>query len=374
VSADSNAIYSNPGSLLFLRENTLLRQPFDPDTQAVSGTPTPIAEQVGRGNGVGAFSVSENGVLVYRAGPGSSGIVQLSWVDRTGRLLERIGPPGPYRGVDLSPDGNRVAVHRHDANGGDVWLLEPGRRGLMSRLTFDATQDNASPIWSPDGNRIAFGSLRNGKWGIYVKSAAGGGTEELLVESDSPKMPMSWSPDGASVVYWEGNPKTSSDQWLVPLSGDKKPRPLLQSAFNEGHPQISPNGRWVAYMSNETGEPEVYVRSFPDGTGKRQVSSGGGTFARWRKDGKELFFLSTTSSGKLMSVKVNPSGSTFEYGDPVALFDSGYINFAHGLNYHTYAVSPDGQRFLIPRPEGATNTAQSTPITVVMNWARAAAR
>ena len=371
LAADTKGLYSAPGYLLFMRQGILLRQSFDPKKLELSGDPTPVAEEVGGGSGqdVGAFSVSENGVLTYRNGPRTTGNVQLAWFDRAGKPVETSGTPGPYRGVDVSPDGTRIAVHRHDGNGGDIWLFESARRGTMLRFTFDASQDNSMPIWSPDGSRIVFGSLRNGKWGLYQKPANGTGREELLVESDSPKMPMSWSPDGKFIVYWVNDPKTGSDVWVLPLAGDRKPVPFLQSPFSETWPQISPDGKWIAYTSNETGRNEIYVRPFPTGEGKWQISTNGGTFSRWRGDSKELFYMGVASLGKMISVKVNPAGPTFEYGDPVELFDSGYVNFTHGLNYHTYAVSPDGQRFLIPRPESTgTGDAASAPITVVLNW------
>ena len=301
--------------------------------------------------------------------------MQLTWVDRTGKSVEAFGPPGQYRGVDVSPNGQRIAVHRHDGTGGDIWLFESARRGTMSKFTFDAAQDNSMPIWSPDGTRIAFGSLRNGTGGVYEKAADGTGREERLIESDLPAIPMSWSPDGRFLVYWINDPKTGPDQWMIPLTGDKKPIPLFHTAFAETHAQISPNGKWVAYQSNETGRSEIHVRSFPSGDGRWQISVDGGVFPRWRQDGAELFFMTPSSSvGKLMSSKVKQGGPTFEYGDPTELFDSGYVNFSHGSFYHTYAVSPDGQRFLIPRPEGANQDSTPAPITVVVNWSAAVAR
>jgi Tol biopolymer transport system component len=374
LTADSNAMYAPPGALFFMRESTLLRQSFDATTHELRGNAIPVAAQVALGTGFGSFSVSESGVLAYRSGPGISGDVQLAWYDRAGKLVETVGATGPYRGVDVSPDGKYTAVHRHDASGGDVWLVDLVRRGMTSRFTFDAAQDNSMPIWSPDGSRIVFGSVRNGKWGLYEKASNRTTGEQLLVESDLQKMPMSWSPDGRFLVYWVLDPKTGGDQWMIPLTGDKTPIPLLRTDFVEGHAQISPNGKWIAYTSNETRRQEIYVRPFPSGDGLWQISQSGGTFARWRPDGTELFYMSATSLGKLMSVKVNPAGPTFEYGEPTALFDSGYVNFTHGLNYHTYAVSPDGQRFLIPRPEGAEAGAAVTPITVVVNWRAAVTR
>jgi Tol biopolymer transport system component len=187
-------------------------------------------------------------------------------------------------------------------------------------------------------------------------------------------MPMSRSRDGRFLVYWVVDPKTAGDQWILPMTGDKKPIPLLQTSFVEGHAQISPNGKWIAYTSNETRRQEIYVRPFPSGDGVWPISVDGGVFARWRPDGTELFYMSATSLGKLMSVKVNPASLTFEYGDPTELFDSGYVNFTHGLNYHTYAVSPDGQRFLIPRPVDTDDGTAPAPLTVVVNWTAAVTR
>jgi len=372
VAADSNALYSSSGVLLFIRQGTLLRQSFDTKSLELAGDPIPVTEQVGvGGGGVGAFSVSENGVLVYRHGPASTGIVQLAWFDRTGKTLGAVGAPGLYRGVDVSRDGQHIAVHRGDGSGGDIWLFDSARLGTMLRLTFDASQDNSMPIWSPDGSRIVFGSLRDGKWGLYQKSANGTGRDELLVESDLPKVPMSWSPDGKFIVYWVRDVKTGrSDEWILPLAGDRKPFAFLQAPFDQMWPQISPDGKWIAYGSDETGTLEIYVRPFPSGEGKWQVSTHGGLFPRWRRDGKELFYMGSASSGKIISVRVDPAGPGFEYGSPSELFDSGYFNFLSPVPYHTFAVSPDGQQFLIPRPESMVGQdAASAPIIVVLNWA-----
>ena len=199
-------------------------------------------------------------------------------------------------GTDPSPDGKRIAVHRHDSRGGDIWVFDSDR-GTMSRVTFDATQDKSSPAWSPDGSRIAFGSLRNGKYGVYVKAVDNTGKEELLIESELPKTPMAWSPDAKSIVYWVSDPKTGFDQWILPLTGERKPVPILQTPFAEGWPQVSPDGKWIAYTSNETGQNEIYIRTFTEGSGKWQISTNGGVFPRWRHDGKELFFLSAIGSG-----------------------------------------------------------------------------
>jgi eukaryotic-like serine/threonine-protein kinase len=370
AATDTNALYSTSGDLLFVRQGTLLRQTFDAKKLELNGDPSAVAEHVAVPvTNAATFSVSENGVLTYRTGPIVSGHLQLAWFDRMGKLVEKLGAGGSFRGLDLSPDGTRIAVHRHENMGGDVWTFEATRRETMSRFTFDATQDNSSPIWSPDGSRIAFGSLRNGKWGIYQKSASGTGAEELLVESELPKVPMCWSPDGKFIVYTLRDPKTGFDVWILSL-GDKKATPFLQSPFNERDPQISPNGKWIAYASDETGRSEIYVRPFPTGEGKWQISSKGGFYPRWRRDGKEVFYLEANASQRnLISVKVNPAGPNFEFGDPTVLFDSLFVNAGHGTPYQAFAVSPDGQRFLIPRPEAEGDQGTTaTPITVVLNW------
>ena len=182
-------------------------------------------------------------------------------------------------------------------------------------------------------------------------------------------MPLSWSYDSWFMVFWKSDPKTNSDLWILPLEGDKKPRPFIQSLFAESHGQISPDGKWIAYWSLESGQNEIYVRPFPSGAGRWQVSTNGGTFPRWRSDGKELFYLSMISSGKMMAVEVKTSGTAFEYGSARELFDSQYENFSHPGhtgNWHTYAVSNDGQRFLIPRPVAPQTSVNA--ITVVLNW------
>jgi dipeptidyl aminopeptidase/acylaminoacyl peptidase len=325
-------------------------------------------------------------------------------VDRSGSKVEQAGLVSPWVGVDLSPDGKRAAVHRHDADGGDIWVFETGK-DTPSKFTFDAAQDNSMPIWSPDGSRIAFGSRRAGKWGLYIKLADNTRNEEPLLESESPAMPMSWSPDGKLLVYWTSNSKTAGDVWAVPLAGEKKPIPVVQTAADERNPQVSPDGKWVAYSSNETGRSEIYIKAFPEGPAKIQVSVNGGVFPRWRRDGKELFFMSLVSLGSIMASDIRTSGSSIQREVPHALFQSAFVSSVHpaGL-YNAYAVSANGQRFLIPqfenlqalytagavgRGRGSTlaavvpaivadrhaatfsTSSSSVPITVVVNWTAA---
>ncbi len=367
--ADSAAEFAPPNYLLFVRQGVLWAQEFDLKKLETIGDPKPVAEQVSFDSyGSSHFSVSNTGILAYAHGASLARDVRLVWVDRSGKEVGHMGQAGGFSGVELSPDGKRLAVHQHDGNGGDIRIFDSQHVTPM-RLTFDASQDNSSPIWSPDGKRLAFGSVRGGMQSIYVKSADGTGEEELLLQFKEPIEPMSWSPDSRLLVFWKMDSKTNSDLWILPLEGDKKPRPLLQSDFAESHGQISPDGKWIAYWSFESGQPEIYVRPFPSGAGRWQISPNGGTFPRWRSDSKELYYLSTTSFGQMMAVEVKTSGAAFEYGSARELFNSQYENFSHPGhtgNWHTYAVSNDGQRFLIPRPVSPQTSMNA--ITVVLNW------
>ena len=373
VEAESGAVYdSRSGSLLFARQGTLLAQSFDPKTFALADEPVPVAELVESAafSGLVAFSVSDNGVLAYGRGvaPSNAGL-QPVWVDRQGKTIGTAGPTGNYRGVELAPDGKRMAAHRHDGQGGDVWTTDLSR-GTTSRFTFDAMQDNGAPIWSPDGSRIAFTSIRNGTVGLYARPSSGGGGEERLLEAQVLTLPMSWSPDGRSIIYMSLDPKTNRDLWVLPLAGDRRPVPLVVTPLLESLAEISPDGKWFAYQSTESGQTEIYVRAFHGGEGKWQISTDGGWFPRWRGDGRELFYMDTTNNGKLIAAEIRSGGSVIEAGTPRALFDTGYFNLGP-FPYHPYAVSADGQRFLIPRPVSRLGQDQVPPIAVVLNWAQA---
>jgi hypothetical protein len=318
-----------------------------------------------------AFSVSDDGVLAYGIGNGGRPDVQFAWFDRQGTVIETIGRPGQYRGLDLAPDGTRIATHQEEtARIGDVWLLGvPG--GAASRFTFNPSQDNSSPIWSPDGARLAFASIRAGKTGLYQKRSDGTGTEELLIQSDGIISPMDYSPDGRSLVYTENAANTGAEGnlWLLDLSSDRKAVPLVDTPSSaESHGQISPDGKWLVYESSNAGRRDVYVRPFPAGAGQWQVSTGGGWFPRWRRDGRELFFMNALSGGDIVAVDVNVSGSTFEQGVPKALFNPGYADLGHTIDYHAFAVSADGRRFLIPHLAPVIAGAASPQIAIVINW------
>ncbi len=361
LSANLNGVYVPPGYLFFVRDERLMAQPFDANHLQIAGEPYSIAEQVGQlGNtGRANFSVSENGVLAY--GSGGSTITQLVWFDRSGKQLGFVGKPGDYTNPSLSPDQTRLAVGLRDRQKQtrDIWLFDL-RQGTSSQFTADPA-DDFNPVWSPDGNRILFSSGRKGHRDIYQKLASGNNVEELVLGSGDEKGVNDWSSDGRFIVYDTfNNPKTSTDLWILPLSGERRPVPFLRTASYEGQSQLSPDGRWIAYSSDESGTHEVYVQTFPTPGSKVQISTGGGRQPRWRHDEKELYYIA--ADGKLMAVDVK-AGSTLEASIAKPLFQTG-IGVAGFRNL--YVVSGDGQRFLIITPVEATT---STPITVMLNWA-----
>jgi Tol biopolymer transport system component len=276
--------------------------------------------------------------------------VQLTWVDRTGKTIETVGPGANYVGLDLAPDGTRVAVHRHEGvftsnelGQGDIVVFQTGSANAIT-LTSQRGEsvDNTMPIWSPDGTRVVYGSTRNGKGGLYARRADGSGAEELLFESETSKVPMSWSPDGRYLVYWS----PGDIQWILPLTGDRRPFQLSSSATSNA--QISPDGKWVAYLlRGADADDEVFVKPFPRGEGRVRVSRNGGQFPRWSNDGTELFFLSGLTNGQLMAAPIAVKGSRIVAGTPSPLFESGSVYPTHAGRRHVFAVSRN--RFLISR-------------------------
>ncbi len=357
----ANALFTQ-GYLLFLRETTLIAQPFDARRLVLTGDAFPIAERIRTSTSTqpyGYFSASENGALVYQTGAETANS-QLLWFDRTGKQIGELGDPASYSGVELSPDGKRVSVSILDeaGKGQDIWLYDVAR-GLRTRFTFGPGNTSGS-LWSPDGSRIVFNSRRKGSFDLYQKASSGAGSEETLLQDNLDKYPDSWSPDGKFVLYENLSSSRSSELFVLPLSGDRKPFPLLQTQFGETDGQISPDGRWVAYRSNESGRNEIYVAPFPGPGGKWQISIAGGYFPRWRHDGSEIFYL--TPDNRLMAASVNGKGAGFEVGAVKPLFATRIV----GGGIYQYDVSADGERFLInTSPEQAT----LSPITVVLNWA-----
>jgi Tol biopolymer transport system component len=329
-----------------------------------------VADPVGPdvSNFSAASSASREGIVAYRSI--GTGRRQLIWFDRTGNLLSTLGVPDDNELVapSLSPDGLRVAAHRTLLGNTDIWIfdalrLRSGQAARATRFTFDAGRD-LFPIWSPDGRQIAFDSNRSGHRYFYQKRSDLAGAEVPFLETPEDKVLNDWSPDGQSILYVTPNdPKTGADIWYVPLSGDRKPIPFVVTPFLERAGQFSPDGRWVAYQSNETGRYEIYIRSFPGPGGQQQVSTSGGIQARWRSDGQELYYIAPDA--KLMAVSITMQGTAIEPGTPVALFQTriwgGGTNATLG---HQYDVSRDG-RFLF---DTAVEDVAMAPITLLLNW------
>ena len=350
--------------MLFLRGSTLLAQPFDGERLALTGEAAPLAQQVQQWltTGYGLFSASETGLLAYQSGAGS-GNLRLTWMDRSGKRLAAAGDPANLGRMQLSPDQQSVVVAVTERNNTDIWIYDLAR-GLRRRFTFDPAVEQEA-IWSPDGRSVVFNSNRKGRYDLYRKALYGTGAEELLHADGLDKYPTSWSPDGRFLLYTAiGDPKTGYDVWVLPLAAGAKPYPLLQTRFSERNAQFSPDGRWVAYHSNESGQrDEIYVVPFSSNGsaagGKCQVSTAGGVFPRWRSDGKELFYIAPDQM--LMAVEVGAKGGTLEAGRVSALL-GGLLT---GRGY-LYDVAASGQRFLAVLPlEQGTNP---EPFTVVQNW------
>jgi Tol biopolymer transport system component len=359
LNASSFAQYDS-GYLLFVRNFVLMAQPFDTATLQVHGDPFTVAEQVEQNpnTGVSAFSVSGNGMLTYH----SVADVQkrkLQWFDRSGRSLGSVGPTGAYRNPELSPDGKRIAVELTDpqTQSDNLWLIDVSR-GVLNRFTFGPSLD-MYPLWSPTGGQIAFGSSRSGVDSLYVKPSEGG-AEELLLKGAA--IPRDWSRDNRFLVYGVA---AATQLMVLPLSGDRKPFAFLpNSAFNTAQSRISPDGKWLAYYSNESGSNEIYVQNFPVPSAKYQISTNGGISPRWRHDGKEISYVSLEN--KLVAVPVHMTEKGIEVSPSTVLFDVG--NGAVGKGYGTrqqYDVTADGQRFLVNTL--ADPTIQD-PLTVVLNW------
>jgi len=356
--ASSNAIYAS-GYLLFLRENTLMAQPFDAKSLAGTGEAVPVAPQVldNPPSANGLFAAADNGTLVFQSG--LQPLQTLAWLDRTGKRVAAVGDPGQLFFTFLSPDGNRATVSVYDraAHNNDLWIYDLARN-LRTRFTFGSGNENAG-IWSPDGSSIVFNSSSKGHLDLYRKLASGAG-EELLYADELSKSPTSWSPDGKFILYNSRlGPRAGAGLWVLALEGERKPFPFLKTAFNEDDGRFSPNGHWVAFESDESGRGEIYVAPFPGSGGRSQVSSAGGTQARWRADGKELFYMAP--DGSLMVAEIGVKGTEMLIGAPRRLFGPPLTN---GVS--SYDVSPDGQRFLAVLPN--EQAAPPEPLTLVLNW------
>jgi Tol biopolymer transport system component len=363
VDADVAGAYLSSGKLLFTRQGTMFAQDFDAVRLTLNGNPFPVAEQVAVNVefGSAAVSASTNGLLAYRAGPAERR--QLTWIDRSGREVGKVGSPdtaGPW-GPSMSPDGRYIALTRTvDANG-DIWLLETAR-GVLRRLTFDAAND-VGPIWSPDGSRIVFSSNRDGVVNLYEKPASGTGDEKLLLATPLSKQVADWSPDGRFVLYRSQDAKTKYDLWALPLERERKPFPVVQTNFDERDAQFSPDGKWIAYESDESGRFEIYVQPFPGPGAKLPVSTNGGAQVRWPHEGKELFYIGLDERLMAVPIRLPSNGQAVEVGAPVPLFPI-RVGGAVSVYRQQYMVSPDGQRFLI---NTVLEESSASRITVILN-------
>jgi Tol biopolymer transport system component len=367
LATDRQAYYaalpgSRAGHLVFLRQTTLMAQPFDPIKTELSGEPAAIADGVDSfvTTSHGLFSVSNTGTLVYRTGSGGQAVV--TWFDQQGNPVGTVGDPGDYAFPAISPDGRRVAVAVGPGASRDIWILDVAR-GSSTRFTFDPARDDF-PAWSPDGKWIAFSSNRGGQMDLYIKPADGSGEEKLLLKTDEPKTLERWTTDGHYLVFTSIGQKTGNDLWALPFPGDGKPVPLLRTQFQETMARVSPDKHWLVYTSSESGSPEIYVRPFtPEaqaGTGaKWLVSKGGGIRPLWQPDGKQVFYL-TPGTLQAMAVDIDTTHG-FQAGTPRRLFSAPTQALVTGWD-----LSPDGKRFLFVAPP---NAGRVVPFTVVLNWA-----
>ena len=355
------AQYVPTGHLIYGGGGSLHAVPFDPDRGEVTGDPIKVLDRVAvTADGAVNATVSKDGTLAY-VRPQSAGAMRtIVWVNRDGRETPIAGAPArPYTYPRLSPDGTRVALEVWDENR-DIWVWDLARETL-TRLT-DTPGRDGFPIWTPDSGRVIFGSARGGSTNLYWRAAAGTGQVERITESPQIQFPYSMSSSGANILLREEHADTGLDISVVPLNGDRRATTLLRTRFNELNAEISPDGRWFAYQSNESGQDEVYVRPFPEvGDDRQQVSTNGGTRPVWARNGRELFYLAPDG---LFGVTVAP-GPAFKLGSPLRLINRRYFAETAFIG-RTYDVSPDGQRFLMIKDDAGDGVRPT--IVVVQNW------
>ena len=345
--------------MVYAQKGSLMAVPFDPQRLTITGAAVPVVEGVlqSRARGAAQYSFSVTGSLVYVLGGVQSAQSKLVWVNRDGAEQPLAAPARTYLNPRLSPDGRRVAVSITEQEA-QIWLYDLSR-DTMTRLTFDGIANNA-PTWTPDGKRIVFDSNRGGASNLFWQMADGSGGLERLDTSEYLQVPMSWSPDGQILAFFEVGPTTGRDIWVLRMS-DRKAQTFLRTPFNEDAARFSPDGRWIAYVSDESGRDEVYAQPFPGPGGKWQISTDGGTEPVWNRNGRELFYR----SGNKMMVADIATQLSFVAGKPRMLFEGQYQPTPGTAP--NYDVSSDGQRFLMLKPSEQAQAAP-TQINVVLNW------
>ena len=354
---ESGPTYTGSGYVLYARQRALFAQRFDPARLELMGEPSLIAQQVLSGPNIAAVATSRSGVIAYRTGS-RAGLRQLTWVDRSGKTLMKVGDSNPFLDPAMSPNSTMVAVRRDVDGRGGVWLVDLNTGALK-----EFTARGSFAVWSPDGSRIVFAAnAPNGQVNdLFIKPVTGAGREELLLQTPQIKAGTDWSRDGRFLVYRMLSPQSSNDLFAFSI-GDRRSTPVVQTPADDREGQISPDGRWLAFVSNESGRHEIYVQPFPGAGPKISISSDGGGQPRWRPDGKELFYIAP--DGRLMAVAIDESNGTLRGSAPVPLFTANVGNDVQANNRQQYVVSSDGSRFLL---NTIVEDAASS-ITVLLNW------
>jgi serine/threonine protein kinase/Tol biopolymer transport system component len=365
------ARYLPSGHVVYMHEGTLFAVPFDLQRLEATGQPAPILEAMATNptNGGAQFSFSETGNLVYVAGGSAVQNVSIYWMDREGKFTPLRETPGDYFNPAFSPDGKRLALEIFDGKRRDIWVYE-WERDALTRLTF-AGEGDSKPVWTPDGQRIVYSSQeKGGALNLWWIRADGAGDAQRLAESKSQQYATSWRPDGKVLAFFQLNPGTSYDIMTLSIEGDEKsgwrtgePKPFLNSVFFELEPAFSPDGRWLAYHSNESGSNEVYVRPFPGPGGKWQISTGGGVAPRWSPNGRELFYRTTDS--KIMVVTYTASGDSF-HADKPQLWSPG--QFTERGATRNFDLHPDGKRFAVLKAPGTEQAAALNKVSFIFNF------
>jgi eukaryotic-like serine/threonine-protein kinase len=367
VQGGSSARYSPSGHVIYARGGKLLAVSFDSKTLRVTGQPFPVVDGVfmSANTGMAAFSISDNGSLVYAVGPVESGARVPVWVDRKGRATRLTLPPRPYLHPQLSPDERQLAIEVEGASH-DFYTYD-FTRGTLTKLSFDGASH--WPIWTAKGDRLTFRSWKTGTMTMWSMPADRSGPPELLTSIGNMQSPESWSPDGRTLVFTQmDDPERGADIYVLSLDGDRKPHPLVRTKFSEGAPKFSPDGKWVAYSSNESGKPEVYAMAYPGPGPKIQISTDGGTDPTWRRAGGELYYR----NGDLMMVVTVTAGRTLTESKPSVLWEGRYLEGVGsscgmaGPTSANYDVTGNGERFLMI--EDKSQDIVCKLLRVVSNW------